>query len=89
MSKTPAQKIDGGMSVAEMWEGFRDMVFPDAPAELHEMMRGSFYAGGYALFNWFMVQLEEGDEATPTDLNRVSLLEAELRGFFEQERPQA
>lgn len=89
--KTPNQQIDRGESMAEMWAGFAAKLLPFAPpgSLQYEEMRKAFYAGGLCLFNWFMVQMEEGEEATDSDLNRVSLLQAELSGFFERQRPQA
>ena len=87
--KTAAQKINGGKSMTEMWEGFAGTVMHDAPPEALEAMKSAFFAGGLCLFNWFMVQLDEGEETTQADLGRVSLMEAEIKGFFSRERPQA
>lgn len=54
----------------------------------HDEMEKAFYSGALCLFNWFMVQLDEGIEPTDTDLNRVSLMDAEINGFFTQEKAQ-
>lgn len=81
---TPQQQIDGGETMAEMWEGFARIVMADTQPGSPEWhaMRGAFYGGGMALFNWMMVQLDEGDDATDADLAKMDAMQAELHGFF-------
>jgi hypothetical protein len=82
--KTPEDKIDGGETMAEMFEGFAEQIMPDVAKNgpQYADMKGAFFAGGLCLFNWFMVQLEEGSEVTDTDLQRVSKMNIELHSFF-------
>lgn len=79
-----ASKIDAGETMAEMWDGFAEAVIPFAKAgsPQHDEMKKAFFSGALCLFNWFMVQLDEGDEPTDGDLDRVSAMDAEIRGFL-------
>jgi hypothetical protein len=79
-----AEKIDAGKTMAEMWDGFAEAVIPFAApgTTQHEEMRKAFYGGALCLFNWFMVQMDEGSEPTDGDLDRVSVIEAEIREFL-------
>ena len=89
MSKAFNQ-VDSGQSMAEMWDGFATLVIPDCPRGTmqHDEMEKAFYSGALCLFNWFMVQLDEGIEPTDSDLNRVTLMDAEINGFFTREKSQ-
>lgn len=90
VERTPAEKIDAGKTMGEMWDGFALTVLPFAPpgSVQHEEMKKAFFAGGLCLFNWFMVQLDEGTDPTDADMNRVSLMQSELQGFLSGEKPQ-
>ena len=80
-----ASKIDQGRTMAEMWEGFAEAVIPRCPPghPQYSAMQTTFYAGGLCLFNWFMVQMDEGEEASDADVHRVGAMEEELRAFLE------
>lgn len=84
MIKATAEKIDAGETMAEMWSGFAETVIPFAPkgGTQYEEMRKAFYSGALCLFNWFMVQMDEDREPTANDLDRVSAIESEIRGFL-------
>ena len=85
--KSPKQQVDSGETMAEMWAGFAGMVIPDVhPHSIqYSEMRKAFYSGALCLFNWFMVQLEPGDEPTETDLERVSKMSDEIHAFLTAE----
>jgi hypothetical protein len=83
--KTANQKIVSGETMAEMWDGFKDKTIPaNAPPIQIKEMRNAFYAGGLCLFNWFLMQMDEGDEPTDPDLAKVSALNDELEAYFRQ-----
>jgi hypothetical protein len=79
-----AERIDRGQTMAEMWDGFATTVIPDCPpgSVQHDEMKNAFYAGGLCLFNWFMVQMDEGQEPTDADLARVDAMDAEIHHWF-------
>jgi hypothetical protein len=79
-----SQKLDRGETMAVMWDGFKAATIPpDAPPIQSREMRNAFYAGALCLFNWFMVQMEPGDdEPTDADLAKVTLMDEELRAYF-------
>lgn len=80
-----AEKLDRGTTMAEMWDGFAQKVIPfAAPGTVqYQEMRKAFYSGALVLFNWFMVQLDEGTEPTDADMSRVGTIDAEIHAFFE------
>jgi len=77
-------KVDRGATMQEMWEGFESIVLFDAPAEVQSAMKTAFYGGALCLFNWFMVQMDAGEEATENDLTRIDTIDAEIRAYFER-----
>jgi len=79
-----SSKFDAGETMAEMWTGFALMVIPFARQDgvQYLEMQKAFYSGAMALFNWFMVQMEEGEEPTDNDMDRVSAMHAEITTFF-------
>ena len=84
MEKETAEKIDGGETMAEMWEGFAEAVIPFSQAGTvqYREMQKAFYSGAFCLFNWIMVQMDPGIEPTDADLARVDRMDAELTAFF-------
>jgi hypothetical protein len=72
------------ISVAEMWEGFLRTAIPhSAPAEQITEMRKAFYSGAWSLFQVLTgVGLDEGQEATDTDLAYMDRLNGELQAFI-------
>jgi len=86
--KTPAEQIDGGLTMAEMWSGFAECCIIGFGPETHQYqdMKSGFYAGGLCVFNWMMQQLDPADEVTPEDLAKVDALETEIRAHFEEIR---
>jgi len=83
MNKTPEEQVDKGQTMAEMFEGFRRMVFPDLPltSAQYTDIRSTFYAGALSLFNWFMVQMDEDREPTDSDLDKVTAMANELQSY--------
>lgn len=82
----PFEQVDSGKTMAEMWQGFAAIVLPFAPEGTiqHDEMRKAFYSGALCLFNWFMVQLDEGVEVTDNDLSRVERMSNEIQSFLKK-----
>jgi len=61
-------------------------VLPEHPVDdpTYLQYQATFYAGALCLFNWFMVQLDPGEEATTNDLGKVDRMCNEINGFFEE-----
>jgi hypothetical protein len=84
MTKTASEKLDQGETMAEMWDGFKvKTIPPTAPPIQFTEMRHAFYAGAMCLFNWFMVQMDEGsEEPTEGDMAKVTAMNDELEAYF-------
>jgi hypothetical protein len=68
-----------GKLVEAGWVGLRLAVgLENAPADQLREMRLAFLGGAQHLFSSIMTALDPGDEATDADLNRMSLISAEL-----------
>jgi hypothetical protein len=89
--KTPTQKVDRGQTMAEMWDGYQRMALPfSGPGKVrYNIAQAAFYSGALCLFNWFMVQLDDGTEPTNDDMDRVSKLESEIETYFTRGNPPA
>lgn len=55
---------------------------PDAPDLQVNEMRMAFFAGAQHIFSTLMITLDQSEEPTERDLNRMSLIEAELQKFI-------
>lgn len=80
----PVHNLDKGETVAEMFSGYANMVYPmlDKASIQYVETEKAFYAGALCLFNWMMVQLDSDEEPTEADLDRVSKIDEEIRAFF-------
>lgn len=74
--------VDSGQLIEAGWVGFKIAVkLQDAPAEqLHEM-RGAFFSGALHVFTSVMSVLEPCAEPTAKDMERMSAICDELKGF--------
>ena len=71
--------IEGG------WLAYRLKVVPvDAPEVQVRECRLAFYAGATHLFYGILAAMDPGLEDTEADLNKMSLIDMELRSFHEQ-----
>ena len=74
---------DKGKLIEAGWIGLRLAAIPlDAPAIQLEEMRNAFFAGAQHLFSSIMMLLEEGPDATDSDVSRMDLIDRELREFI-------
>jgi hypothetical protein len=74
---------DSGKLIEAGWVGMRlacDLV--DAPSDQLREMRMAFFAGAQHLFGSIMTVLEPGDEPTDKDLQRMDLIDKELKAFI-------
>lgn len=76
---------DNGKLIEAGWIGLRLACFPpngDAPAlQLQEMLQ-AFFAGAQHLFSSIMTILEPDSEPTDKDLERMDLIDRELKAFI-------
>ena len=76
---------DQGKLIEAGWIGLRiAAIAPDAPALQLEEMRNAFFAGAQHLFGSIMNILDPGEEPTEKDMERIGLIDAELRSFIQE-----
>lgn len=69
-------------SFAAEWESYLKAVIPAGAGETQKReCRRAFYAGAWAFLNLTQAIMDPGDEPTDGDMDRFSLLVAELEGF--------
>jgi hypothetical protein len=74
---------DAGKLIEAGWIGLRLAAIPlDAPPIQLSEMRNAFFAGAQHLFTSIMTILDPGAEPTDDDLDRMNLIDKELRGFI-------
>jgi hypothetical protein len=74
---------DKGQIIELGWLSLRRIINPSAPPVQLTEMRTAFYAGAQHLFASIMTILDPEAEPTEKDLERMSMIEAELRNFTE------
>jgi hypothetical protein len=75
----------GGRLIEAGWIGLRIAALPtDIPADQLTELRNSFFAGAHHLFASLMTILDpvDGVEPTAADLDRITLINAELKEFI-------
>ena len=76
---------DKGKLIEAGWIGLRGAAIPaDAPQLQLDEMRSAFFAGAQHLFSSIMTILDPGEEPTYRDLQRMSLISAELDEFIKR-----
>jgi hypothetical protein len=76
---------DQGKLIEAGWIGLRLACFPpngNAPADQLKSMREAFFAGAQHLFGSMMTIMDPDAEPTEKDLERMSMIHAELDGFL-------
>jgi hypothetical protein len=77
--------IDEGLLIEAGWQGLRLAAIPvDAPLIQLEEMRNAFFAGAQHLYVTLLRVMEDGDEATATDLARMGKIDDELHRFYDE-----
>lgn len=87
--KAMQDAADKGRTIEVGWLTLRLGAVPlDASQAQVDAMRSMFFAGAKHLFDSIMVVLEPDAEPTANDLNRMSLIQAELEAFIDDYRKQ-
>lgn len=77
--------VDKGLLIESGWTGFRIACgLHDAPKDQLQFGREAFFAGSQHLFASILNFLEEGEDATESDLKRMDLIDAELDRFIRE-----
>lgn len=75
--------VDKGKLIEAGWVGFEIAIGIQGASDLQRSeMRKAFFAGAQHLFSSIMSFLEEGQEATDADLNRMTQVSNELNEFI-------
>lgn len=83
LQRLERELVDKGKLIEAGWIGLRiAAVPPDASKVQLEEMRTAFFAGAQHLFTSIMSILEPGAEPTEKDLERMDLINKELRAFI-------
>jgi hypothetical protein len=76
--------VDEGKIIEAGWVGFKLMVFPNSAPEMQLVaMRQAFFAGAQHLYTSILRVMDPGDEPTDDDINRMTLINKELRDFID------
>jgi len=79
---------DKGLVVEGGWRAYEILTGLDKMSEVQRReCRKAFFFGAHHLFASIMTVLEPGVEETKNDLNRLSLIDAELRKFIDTNKP--
>lgn len=71
--------------IEKEWATYRLFVLPkDASPVQADECRKAFYAGAGSLFHTILGFLEEGEEATDADLEKMNSIQKELEGFVRE-----
>jgi hypothetical protein len=83
LERLSRELADQGKLIEAGWVGLRVACdLEDAPKVQLEEMRNAFFAGAQHLFSSIMTILEPDAEPTEKDLERMDLIDKELRAFI-------
>jgi hypothetical protein len=83
LERLSRELVDQGKLIEAGWVGLRLAAVPlDAPKVQLEEMRNAFFAGAQHIFSSIMTILEPDAEPTDKDLERMDLIDKELRAFI-------
>ena len=83
LERLTRELADSGKLIEAGWVGLRIACeLEDAPAIQLEEMRNAFFAGAQHLFGSIMTVLDPGSGPTDKDLERMDLIDRELREFI-------
>lgn len=83
LGKAFTQRImDDGRIVESGWQVLNSYLPENAPDMQRQEMRKAFFLGAHHVFGAMMMGLDEGEEATDKDLDRMSALADELSEFM-------
>lgn len=85
LERLSRELADKGQLIEAGWVGLRLVAIPlDAPPAQLDEMRNAYFAGAQHLFSSIMTILEPDAEPTAKDLQRMDLIDRELRTFIQQ-----
>lgn len=80
---------DEGKLIEAGWAGYKLAVLPKNASEIQiSECRLAFFVGCQHLYGSIMSMLDPGPNETPNDLNRMELIDKELRHFFKEFKEQ-
>lgn len=83
LERLSRELADQGKLIEAGWVGLRVACdLEDAPKIQLEEMRNAFFAGAQHLFASIMAILDPGSEPTDKDLERMDLIDRELKAFI-------
>lgn len=83
LERLSRELVDKGKLIEAGWLSMRLACdLHDAPADQLREMRMAFFAGAQHLFSSIMTIMEPGSEPTDKDLERMDLIDRELREFI-------
>ena len=83
LQRLERELVDKGKLIEAGWVGLRLAAIPlDAGAVQLDEMRNAFFAGAQHLFGSLMDILEPDAEPTEKDMQRMDLIDQELRNFI-------
>jgi hypothetical protein len=87
LERLTKELVDSGKLIEAGWTSLRLMVIPlDASAMQLREMRMAFFAGAQHVFGSIMTFMEEGEEPTERDLERMDKIHQELEAFIAEIR---
>jgi hypothetical protein len=83
LERLSRELADKGKLIEAGWVGLRVACdLHDAPKQQLDEMRNAFFAGAQHLFASIMAILDPGSEPTDKDLERMDLIDRELKAFI-------
>lgn len=83
LERLSRELADGGKLIEAGWVGLRIACdLEDAPRVQLDEMRNAFFAGAQHLFASIMTILDPGADPTDKDLERMDLIDRELKAFI-------
>jgi hypothetical protein len=83
LQRMERELVDKGKLIEAGWLGLQLACIPlNAPDIQLEEMRNAFFAGAQHLFGCIAEILEPGEDPTDKDLERMNLIDQELRAFI-------
>jgi len=87
LEKLTKELVDSGKLIEAGWTSLRLMAIPlDASAMQLREMRMAFFAGAQHVFGSMMTFMDEGQEPTDRDLERMDKIHQELEAFVAEIR---
>lgn len=71
--------------IEKSWQSFASLVLAkDASAIQREEMRSAFYAGAAIIFEGMIQMMDDGDEPTDSDMQKMAQIQLEITAFGQE-----